>query len=358
MLTSRPGSRRTSGATEKLSPTAYPGVGYGSCPTISTRTPANGCLNARSTFSPDGRYRRPAATSARRKSPIAAIRPATGSSASAQPGSRMLRNGSAMASYSSRARTFTKRQKPLRRTARGYQLCFPRSPPGALLVPLASGALLRRFLPSSLVPRSSVQAAPRAFGSRGSPGGGAPFGSRGSRSPACVPRWPGPGHLAAAAGGGRRQPGRVAGRRTVLVVVEVGVHLAVPRYPVRPPAERAVGIARPRVAVALVEPQVLPVGGAPQRRLGGPAAVRDPRALPGGGPPRRRRGGPAAVRPAQRRVRRREHLAHLVGPPRFVSWLDRDPHGRRELPQAVPQQVRARPPRPRGAGRQPGRARP
>jgi 5-oxoprolinase (ATP-hydrolysing) len=41
-----------------------------------------------------------------------------------------------------------------------------RSPPGALLVPLASGALLRRFLPSSLVPRSSVQAAPRAFGSR------------------------------------------------------------------------------------------------------------------------------------------------------------------------------------------------
>ncbi len=39
------------------------------------------------------------------------------------------------------------------------------------VVPLASGALLRRFLPSSLVPRSSVQAAPRAFGSRGSPGG-------------------------------------------------------------------------------------------------------------------------------------------------------------------------------------------
>jgi N-acetylglutamate synthase len=33
--------------------------------------------------------------------------------------------------------------------------------------PLASGALLRRLLPSSLVPRSSVQSPPRPFGSRG-----------------------------------------------------------------------------------------------------------------------------------------------------------------------------------------------
>src|SRR3984957_6660460 len=164
MLTRLPGSRRTSGATEKLSPTAYPGVGYGSCPTISTRTPANGCLNPRSTFPPDGRYRRPAATSARRKSPMAAIRPATGSSASAQPGSMMLRNGdgSPMGSHFSCARQFAEGQNPLCRTERGL-----------------------------------------------------------------LPPRPGPGDLAAAAGDGFGQPGRVAGRRAVLVVVEVHVHVAI-----------------------------------------------------------------------------------------------------------------------------------
>ena len=43
------------GATEKLRPTGCPGVGYGSWPTISTRTSANGCLKARSTSSPAGR---------------------------------------------------------------------------------------------------------------------------------------------------------------------------------------------------------------------------------------------------------------------------------------------------------------
>jgi len=47
---------------------------------------------------PDGRYRRPAATSALRNSPIDAIWPAAGSSACAQPGSMMFRSGSAMAS--------------------------------------------------------------------------------------------------------------------------------------------------------------------------------------------------------------------------------------------------------------------
>src|SRR2546430_5375008 len=54
---------------------------------ISTRTSANGCLNARRTFSPAGRYRRPAAISARRKSPMAAMRSATGASADAHPAS-------------------------------------------------------------------------------------------------------------------------------------------------------------------------------------------------------------------------------------------------------------------------------
>src|SRR6266704_1601057 len=62
---------------------------------ISTRSSANDCLKARSTFSPAGRYRRPAAISARRKSPIAAIRSATGSSASAQPASTISVRGRA-----------------------------------------------------------------------------------------------------------------------------------------------------------------------------------------------------------------------------------------------------------------------
>src|SRR5580704_16038867 len=93
MLTRLAGSRRTSGATEKLRPTGCPGVGYGSCPTISTRTSANGCWKARSTRSPAGRYRRPAATSDRRKSPMASMRSATGSRASAQPVSTISRNG-------------------------------------------------------------------------------------------------------------------------------------------------------------------------------------------------------------------------------------------------------------------------
>ena len=39
MLARLRGTGRTSAATEKLSPTACPGVGYGSWPTISTRTP-------------------------------------------------------------------------------------------------------------------------------------------------------------------------------------------------------------------------------------------------------------------------------------------------------------------------------
>ncbi len=93
MLIRLAGIGRTSGPTEKLSPTAWPGVGYGSCPTISTRTSAKGCWKARSTFGPEGRYVRPAASSVRRKSPIAATRPATGSRAVAQPGSTISFSG-------------------------------------------------------------------------------------------------------------------------------------------------------------------------------------------------------------------------------------------------------------------------
>src|SRR5262245_32485350 len=95
MFTRLFGSGRTSGATEKHRPIGWPGVGYGSWPTISTRTSANGCLNARSTFSPDGRYCRPAAISARRNSPIAAMRSSAGASASAQPASTISCSGRA-----------------------------------------------------------------------------------------------------------------------------------------------------------------------------------------------------------------------------------------------------------------------
>ena len=55
-----------------------PASGYGSWPTISTRTSVEGRRNARRTFSPAGRYSVLAAPSARRKSPIAEICPATG----------------------------------------------------------------------------------------------------------------------------------------------------------------------------------------------------------------------------------------------------------------------------------------
>ena len=81
------GIGRTWRSTANDRPMGWPGVGYGSWPTISTRTSEYGARNARSTFSPAGRYGRPAATSARRKSPIPAMRSATGASACAQPGS-------------------------------------------------------------------------------------------------------------------------------------------------------------------------------------------------------------------------------------------------------------------------------
>src|SRR6266496_576082 len=96
MVTRLFGSGATSGATEKHRPIGWPGVGYGSWPTMRTRTSANGCLNARSTLSPDGRYCRPAAISARRNSPMAAMRSSAGASASAQPASTMSCSGRAV----------------------------------------------------------------------------------------------------------------------------------------------------------------------------------------------------------------------------------------------------------------------
>src|SRR5271167_3239399 len=185
---------------------------------MSTRTSANSCLNARSTFSPEGRYRRPAATSARRNSPIAAIRSATGSSASAQPASMMLRNGSAMGST------------------------------------LAPAALIRTKVKTLWAERVWFHA----------PG------------PALPPSWRA---RVAGDGGGEGRP--VAGRGTALVVVEVDVHvqaLGLPRPscrdPVRPGLQRRLAVARPGRAVALVESQVAPVGRPPQRGDRGSFPVR------------------------------------------------------------------------------------
>ena len=92
MLTRLFGTGRTSGATEKLSPTGWPGVGYGSCPTTSTLTSASGRWNARRMWSPAGRYDRPAAISARRNAPIRAIWSSTGASAAAQSGATSPRS--------------------------------------------------------------------------------------------------------------------------------------------------------------------------------------------------------------------------------------------------------------------------
>src|SRR5580693_3966809 len=84
-----------------------------------------------------------------------------------------------------------------------------------------------------------VQAAP-PFGSRAGLRALATalFGSRGGRSPSRFPPRPGSGGVAAAAGDGGGQAGGVAGGRGVLVVVEVGVHVVVPRDPFCPRVQR------------------------------------------------------------------------------------------------------------------------
>ncbi len=86
MLRRLGGSGRTCASTAKLSPIGWAGFGYGSWPTTSTRTSFSGRWNARKIRSPAGWYGRPAAVSARRNCPIAAIRSSTGLSASAQSG--------------------------------------------------------------------------------------------------------------------------------------------------------------------------------------------------------------------------------------------------------------------------------
>jgi hypothetical protein len=78
--------------------------------------------------------------------------------------------------------------------------------------PLASGALLRRLLPSSLVPRSSVQSPPRPFGSRGF---GAVPRSASPLVPAVPPTSPAPSSGLAAAAAGQ-------GARRILLQVETG----------------------------------------------------------------------------------------------------------------------------------------
>ena len=55
MFCSERGMGRTSGWTENDSPIGWPDVGYGSCPTMSTRTESNGRVNARNTSAPAGR---------------------------------------------------------------------------------------------------------------------------------------------------------------------------------------------------------------------------------------------------------------------------------------------------------------
>ena len=88
------GIGRTSGATENDSPTACPGVGYGSCPTISTRTSSKGCWKARSTFAP-GRQVAAAAgdLGAQEVAHRCATTGSTGANARAHPASTISDNG-------------------------------------------------------------------------------------------------------------------------------------------------------------------------------------------------------------------------------------------------------------------------
>ncbi|KFD43483.1 hypothetical protein IU11_10795 [Cellulosimicrobium sp. MM] len=89
MFWSERGTGRTCGCTENDSPIGCPGVGYGSCPTTSTR-PRQGARERVEDGRRRGRYSRPAATSARRKSPSACSCGSTGARASAQSGAMML----------------------------------------------------------------------------------------------------------------------------------------------------------------------------------------------------------------------------------------------------------------------------
>src|SRR5436190_8336640 len=124
---------------------------------ISTRTSANGCLNDRWTFSPAGRYRRPAVISARRKSPMAAMRSATGASADAQPAS----------TTSLRSRAVT----------RSNSSALPPGPPGAageLQAAVGRGINRERQRTPATWPWGSVVAAHERPDGPGAPAAGGP----------------------------------------------------------------------------------------------------------------------------------------------------------------------------------------
>src|ERR1700738_5143022 len=170
MLSRLRGSGLTSGATEKLSPTGCPGVGYGSWPTTRTRTCSKGNVNARNTFDPAGRYRRPAATSPRRKSPIAATWSATGSHAFAQPPSTSSASGRAVTADNLRQALYEQHHRVGAGAAVfGDQSVFRRLGPGAegalvgkrhqhhLLVVPGSLDHLRRLVRSEQGPRVAAK---------------------------------------------------------------------------------------------------------------------------------------------------------------------------------------------------------
>ena len=172
------------------------------------------------------------------------------------------------------------------------------------------------------------------------------------------------GRLVGGGHAGRRPPGPADGvgevdgvdrRGAAGVVVEVDEDVLVGRpgggQPVGPELQRLRAVAP--VLEAVVEAQVAPVGGPPERR---------DRLL-------------VAVGPAQRRAVALQQRADLVGPPALVPRLDGDPGAGRELRQALAEQVgvglqrrrqlqqdrvepvlRARPPAP-SAGRPAPRAR-
>ena len=116
-------------------------------------------------------------------------------------------------------------------------------------------------------------------------------------------------HLAPGGTDERRKCCCVMYRGTTGVVVEEGEHVRVFRpgfgYPLHPAVQCTLAISRPWLRRALVETQVAPVSGTPQRA--------DRAAAP--------------VCPAQRGVVPGQQGADLVGPPRVVSAFDGDAHG-------------------------------
>ncbi len=106
----------------------------------------------------------------------------------------------------------------------------------------------------------------------------------------------------------------------IVVEVDERVLAGVPGVgdPFGPGPQRTVAIVRPRIRPALVQPQVAPVGGAPQR----------------GDRPAQ------SIGPAQRGAMLGEYGTHLVGPPRVVPRFDRHPHGRREAAETLREQRR------------------